>query len=552
MVPKRSSIHFGPSFEILISCCRVKGALLLRGSAFFILGVQNVRERLEQEPLEIVIVGGGTAGWMTAAALANATDKRICKITLVESEQIGSVGVGEATLPQIKEFNDRIGINESDMMKFTQATFKLGIEFVDWGAKGRSYIHPFGKHGEPIQGNAFHQLWGRVRHHKDVADIGSYSYAIESCRHNKFEFPVSDAKYINSTYSYAYHFDASLYAQYLKEKALQMGVRRLEGKIVSVGKNPDSGNIKSLTLSTGEQISGDFFIDCSGFRSLLLSQELQEEFEDWSNWLLCDRAWAVPSEKLDIIPPYTRSIAKEAGWQWRIPLQHRTGNGYVFCSRFTSEQNALDSLMSLVTAEGRPLSEAKLIKFKAGRYKNTWKKNCVAIGLSSGFLEPLESTSIYLIQIAIHNLLKLFPSKSPNEKAISEYNRLIDNEYARIRDFLILHYKLSNGNDGEFWDYCKNMDVPDSLKEKMQLFKHRGFIDTYKYGLFSLPSWVSVFVGQKFYQEGFDPFCLGLTDEDVASKLREISSKIENKLTDVPSHQEFINNFCAAKAEVGL
>jgi tryptophan halogenase len=508
-----------------------------------------VQESLEQAPLQIIILGGGTAGWMAAAALADATTDRICNITLIESEDIGSVGVGEATLPHMKEFNDRIGINEADMMKFTQATFKMGVEFVDWGSKGSSYIHPFGKHGESLQGNEFHQLWGRVRKHSAVSDIGAYSYAIESCRRNQFEFPVSDANYINSTYSYAYHFDASLYALYLRNRAQQLGVRRVESKIVAVEKHPDSGNIKALVLSSGQKVSGDFFIDCSGFRSLLLAQEMHQEFEDWTPWLMCDRAWALPSEKLAVIPPYTRSTAKEAGWQWRIPLQHRTGNGYVFSSQFSSEQQALDLLVSSVSAETKPLADGKLLKFKAGRYKNTWVKNCVAIGLSSGFLEPLESTSIYLIQIAIQHLLKLFPGKIPNEKAIGEYNRLIDNEYARIRDFLILHYKVNDGTKGPFWEYCKNMDVPDSLKEKMALFKQRGHIEIYKYGLFSLPSWVSVFIGQHFYQEGFDPFCLGLTDQEIITRLQDISSRIGNKLADVPSHQEFIHQFCAAKAE---
>lgn len=498
-----------------------------------------------REPLEIIVVGGGTAGWMSAIALANATNNQICKITLVESEEIGSVGVGEATLPQIKEFNDRVGINESEMMKFTQATFKLGIEFVDWGTKGASYFHPFGKHGESIQGNEFHQIWGRVKSREGIADIGAYSYAIEACRKHRFDFPVADGNYINSTYSYAYHFDASLYALFLKQEALKQGVRRIEGKILSVKKHAVSGNIESLTLASGKEISGDFFVDCSGLRSLLLAQDLKEEFDDWSSWLLCDRAWALPSPKLDNIPPYTRSIAKEAGWQWRIPLQHRTGNGYVFSSQFSTEQAALDSLQHSIG--GQALADAKLIKFKAGRYKNSWTKNCVAIGLSSGFLEPLESTSIYLIQVAIQNLLKLFPSKQPNTLAIHEYNRLMDNEYARIRDFLILHYKLNDGSLGDFWQHCKNMEIPESLAEKLEIFKRRGFIDTYNYGLFSLPSWVSVFIGQGWYQEGFDPFAQGLADEDITLQLNKLSTKISTKLADTPTHQAFINQYCAAK-----
>ncbi len=511
-----------------------------------------MQEPIAQEPLKIVIVGGGTAGWMTAIALADATTDRICTITLIESEEIGSVGVGEATIPHIREFNNRIGINEADMMKFTQATFKLGIEFVDWGVKGSSYVHPFGTHGESIQGIEFHQLWGRVRGRDAIADIGAYSYAIESCRQNKFEFPVDDPNYINSTYSYAYHLDASLYARYLQAQAQQLGVVRVEGRILTVEKHPDTGNITAVKLASGQRVAGDFFVDCSGFKSLLLSQELHQEFEDWSQWLLCDRAWAMPSERLTALPPYTRSTAAGAGWQWRIPLQHRTGNGYVFSSQFTGEHDALEALTRAVTAEGKPLADGKLLKFKAGRYKNTWVKNCIAIGLASGFLEPLESTSIYLIQIAIQNLLKFFPSKNPDEKAIDEYNRIIDNEYARIRDFLILHYKLNDGSKGAFWEYCKNMAVPDSLAEKMELFRRRGFIEGYKYGLFSLPSWVSVFIGQKFYQQGYDPLSLGLSEQELVSKLQEVSSKISNKLSDVPSHQEFIGNFCAAKVEVKI
>lgn len=511
-----------------------------------------MQEPIALDPLKIVIVGGGTAGWMTAVALADATTDKICTITLIESEEIGSVGVGEATIPHIREFNNRIGINEADMMKFTQATFKLGIEFVDWGIKGSSYVHPFGTHGEPIQGIEFHQLWARVRQKAAIADIGSYSYAIESCRQNKFEFPVDDPNYINSTFSYAYHLDASLYARYLQAQAQQLGVVRVEGKILAVEKNSSSGNITAVQLASGQRVTGDFFVDCSGFKSLLLSQELHQDFEDWSQWLVCDRAWAMPSEKLTTLPPYTRSSAKEAGWQWRIPLQHRTGNGYVFSSHFVSEQSALDSLTSTVAAESRPLADGKLLKFTAGRYKKTWEKNCIAIGLASGFLEPLESTSIYLIQIAIQNLLKFFPSKIPNEKAIDEYNRIIDNEYARIRDFLILHYKLNDGSKGPFWEYCKNMAVPDSLEEKMELFRQRGYIEGYKYGLFSLPSWVSVFIGQNFYQQGFDPFCLGLSEPELVSALQSVSAKIINKLTDVPLHQEFIGSFCAAKAEVKL
>lgn len=497
------------------------------------------------EPLDIVIVGGGTAGWMCAAALVSLVKTNICRVRLIESDEIGSVGVGEATLPQMKAFNDYIGINEADMMQKTSATFKLGIEFVNWGQQGFSYIHPFGAFGEKIGGTDFHQQWSRLKQIDSVASIEAYSYAIEACRQNRFEFPVEDTSAINSTYSYAYHFDAALYARYLRKFSEHSGLQRVEGRITNVNQDADSGCIKSVVLASGEEIAGDYFIDCSGFRSLLLGQALEVAHEDWSSWLLCDRALAVPCERAPILTPYTRSTAKAAGWQWRIPLQHRTGNGYVYNSQFISDDEATQSL--LTNLDGAALADPKMIKFKAGRYKYSWQKNCIAMGLSSGFLEPLESTSIYLIQIAITNFLKLFPNKHPDQALINEFNRLVDLEYERVRDFLILHYHLNTRDDSELWRYCRNMQVPDSLLQKMELFKHRGHIDTYKYGLFAPPSWIAVFLGQGLMQNGIDPFAQQMAIDDVKNKFEELSGSISRRVKMMPAHEEFIADYCPFK-----
>lgn len=491
--------------------------------------------------LDIVIVGGGTAGWMCAAALARVAAGR-CRVRLIESEAIGSVGVGEATLPHIKEFNDYIGINEADMMSKTGATFKLGIEFVNWGQNGCSYIHPFGKFGEAIGGVDFHQQWARCA---KPLPLEAYSYAVAACRHNRFEFPVATMGEINSTYSYAYHFDASLYAKYLRKLAEAGGVERTEGILVDARLQPDLGGIESLTLQSGEIIRADFFIDCSGFRSVLLSQKLREEFEDWSSWLVCDRAVAVPSETVNPLSPYTRSTAREAGWQWRIPLQHRIGNGYVFSSQFISDDEAAQSL--LFNLDSPALGEPKLLKFKAGRYKHSWQKNCLAIGLSSGFLEPLESTSIYLIQTAITNFLKLFPGAQPDPALINEFNRLMDAEYERIRDFLILHYHLNQRDDHEIWRYCRAMSIPDSLQHKLAQFRHRGYIPSYQYGLFNQSSWLAVLTGQGASQQAIDPFAANASLEHVQLKMSGLAKKIQQRMELMPDHRQFIANYCLSE-----
>lgn len=494
------------------------------------------------EQLNIVIVGGGTAGWMSAAALLSATDRSLCRITLIESDEIGSVGVGEATLPQMKDFNDYVGIIEADMMQKTAATFKLGIEFRDWGYMGSSYIHPFGTYGKRMRDVDFLHQWTRAKQQGTVDEIESYSYAIQACRHARFDFPVKNKEEINSTYAYAYHFDASLYARFLRQFSEPKGLNRIEGKIVDVERDSATGYVRSLRLASGETVTGDYFIDCSGFHSLLMDKTLQVPFEDWSQWLPCDRAAAVPCEGSEPVLPYTRSTAKTAGWQWRIPLQHRTGNGYVYCSEFISDDAACKSLLQ--DLDGKALAEPRILKFKAGRRKLSWQGNCIAVGLSSGFLEPLESTSIYLIQIGILNLLKLFPNRHPDPALIEEYNRLVDYEYERVRDFLILHYRLTQRDDSELWRYCRNMDIPDSLQEKMDMFRHRGYIDAYRYGLFAPPSWIAVFLGQGLQPDGFPPIANVIPLDEVMQEMQELPAFIRQRVQIMPEHGKFLADYC--------
>lgn len=498
-----------------------------------------------QQPFKIIIAGGGTAGWMAAAAISSLyKDRSRFQITLIESEEIGSIGVGEATLPSIKSFNDQLGINEAEMMRRTQGTFKLGIKFTDWGKQGTSYIHPFGVYGSLQNSSDFYQYWAQLSLKNTQPDISKYSFAVQMSEHNLFKIPSKDPESIESTASYAYHFDAALYAAYLREISEHAGVSRVNGIIEAVNNDPDDGSITSVVLRGGQELDGDFFIDCSGFRSLLLHKNLNAEFEDWSKWLLCDRAVALQSEQAFEIPPYTMSTAKEAGWQWRIPLQHRAGNGYVYCSHMINDDQAYESLLK--SLPGKALTDPRLIKFKAGRYKQSWQKNCVAIGLSSGFLEPLESTSIYLIHIGIVCLLRLFPMPGNKNYSIlsDEYNRLIDNEYERIRDFLILHYHLNGRTDSELWAHCRSMSVPESLTKKIDLFTRRGYSESFKYGLFSAPSWLAVFNGQGLQQKGIDPFISTLPVEYLESVLADVSRKIEQGLANMTTHRQFIKNYC--------
>jgi tryptophan halogenase len=494
--------------------------------------------------MDIVIVGGGTAGWMAAAAFASLLPSR-CRVTLVESDEIGTVGVGEATLPQMKSFNDAIGIDEAEMMRRTNATFKLGIEFVDWGFKGSSYIHPFGVHGRPGAGNDFHHQWLRAVENGRAYDIQDFSYAVVASRNERFAFPNPDPRALDATYSYAYHFDASQYAAYLREFAEARGVTRVEGRIDEVVVEGESGRVEAVRLASGSLVSGDFFIDCSGFRSLILGQELGAGWEDWSGWLPCDRAFAMPSAREGDPTPYTRSTALEAGWQWRIPLQHRTGNGYVFSSAFIGEDEAAARLAG--NLDGRALGEPRLLRFQAGRRTKSWRRNCVALGLASGFLEPLESTSIYLIQMGIMHLIPLLPVGGPDPRLEDEFNRRMDVEYERIRDFLILHYHATRRDDSELWRYCAAMAVPDSLREKIAMFEHCGHIQQFKDGLFTPPSWISVCIGQGLRPAHYHRVAETVPLDRHLEDLDALRDEIADQVSAMPKHGAFVSMYCPAE-----
>jgi len=497
--------------------------------------------------LRIVIVGGGTAGWMSAAALVGVLKPGLCEVRLIESDEIGTVGVGEATLPQMRAFNDAVGIIEADMMRRTNATFKLGIEFVDWGVEGSSYLHPFGTYGTSLGGVEFHHQWLRASQHGRAGPIEEYSFAVMAARRNRFEFPHEDHTVLASTFDYAYHFDAGLYAQYLRAFCERRGVERIEGRIVDVALDPERGDIASLRLASGEEVVGDFFIDCSGFRGLLIGEALQSGWQDWSEWLPCDRALAVPSVRMNEIPPYTRATAREAGWQWRIPLQHRTGNGHIFASAFTDEQRVADVLMG--NLDGEALGEPRLIRFAAGRRSVSWTRNCMAVGLASGFLEPLESTSIYLVQSAIMTFLRLLPDREVDPALAREFNRVMDVEYERIRDFLILHYHANARREGELWRHCREMAIPDSLQAKVAAFTHRGHIQLHKDGLFSPPSWLSVLLGQGSRPRHYHPLADTLPAETLFAEMDSLRARSASQVASLPSHETAIEDYCLAPVQ---
>jgi len=492
----------------------------------------------------IVILGGGTSGWMCAAAFSQLLRMPGYSVRLIESDEIGTVGVGEATLPHIKDFNDQLGISEAAFMRATQATFKLGIEFRGWGASG-SYIHPFGAFGQDWAGVGFHHYWRCAREAGiAVGPLEDYSIAIAAARAHRFDFPTEDANSVRSQYAYAYHFDASLYARFMRDFATRKGVHRTEGRVVDVRLQAESGDIASLGLQTGEVIEGDLFIDCSGFAGLLIDKTLKAGWEDWTDWLPCDRAWAVPSARSADFAPCTRSTARDAGWQWRIPLQHRTGNGYVFSSTFVSEDRAVETL--LANLDGPTLADPKLLRFRAGRRHESWRRNCVALGLASGFLEPLESTSLYLVQAAIMQMLKWLPDGRADDRLRKEFNRMVDLEYQRVRDFLILHYHANIRHGEPLWDYTRAMDVPDSLKHSLELFRRRGYVQPYKDGLFSPPSWISVFNGQGISPLGHDRMAEAAPLDLLAEKLAELRGRVADAVAAMPDHAATIDLYCPA------
>jgi tryptophan halogenase len=498
-------------------------------------------------PLRVVIVGGGTAGWMCAAGLMRLLPNTDYALTLIESDEIGTVGVGEATLPHIREFNTMLGLDEAEFMAATQGSFKLGIEFVGWDKPGGRYVHPFGSFGERWGGLDFHHHWLRAKAAgHDVGDWADYSFAVAMCREGVFDLPNEDARSIRSTFSYAYHFDAGLYAQYLRGWATQRGVRRIEGKIVDVSRNATSGLVESVSLESGTAIEGDLFIDCSGFRSLLLGASMGVAWQDWSEWLPCDRAMAVPCASVAGITPFTRSTAQAAGWTWRIPLQHRTGNGYVFSSAFCSEEQARETVLGAI--DGAPLLEPRTLRFQAGRRAKGWEGNVVAIGLASGFLEPLESTSIFLIQAATMDLANLMPRPGGpiDPRLADEFNRMFAIHYDRTRDFLVLHY-TANARHGEpLWDHVRNMALPDSLAHKIELFRSSGRAPDYKLGLFSRDSWLAVLIGQGILPQAYDRQADRAPLDEVAARLADLRERIATNAAALPAHAEFIQSYCSA------
>ncbi|MET0356302.1 MAG: tryptophan halogenase family protein, partial [Cellvibrio sp.] len=444
---------------------------------------------------KIVIVGGGTAGWMAAAALSKVLGCQNYTITLVESEHIGTVGVGEATIPMINLFNRVLGLDENEFVRETNATFKLGIEFLNWGKLGQRYFHPFGSLGLDMDGISFNHFWMRWKKSGGNLDYSKFSAETEAARANKFMRTAGESgpaymPHIN----YAFQFDASLYAKFLRRYSESRAVKRVEGKIVEVKQHSDSGFIQSLILQNGTSIDGDFFIDCSGFRGLLIEQTLKAGYHDWSHWLPVNRAAAVPCENTGMLFPYTRATAQEFGWQWRIPLQHRTGNGYVYCDKFITEDAAAEKLLSRL--DGKALAEPKTLKFVTGMRKKCWDKNCVAIGLASGFLEPLESTSIHLVQVAIAKLLTMFPRDGISEMMVRRFNHEMSFDYNDVKDLLIAHYKVTEREDTEFWRYVKNMSIPDSLQEKLDTFRTRGDMMVRHDELFKEQSWFNILMGQ--------------------------------------------------------
>ncbi len=491
---------------------------------------------------QIVIAGGGSAGWMTAAALSSLLDPKDVSITLVESDEIGTIGVGEATIPDIINFNRMLGIEEAEFMKATNATFKLGIEFIDWGRKGDRYIHPFSVHGVDMNGIDFHNYWLHERAAGGQHPIHDYSLCAVAASQGKFALPEPNPRSLLSYIRYAYHFDATLYARYLRKYAEARGVQRVEGKIQRISQAPETGHIESLQLDGERTLRGDFFFDCTGFRSLILGSVLEVPFVDWGHWLPCNSALAVPCRHAGPLLPYTRATTRTAGWQWRIPTQQRTGNGHIYCREFMSDDEATAIL--LANLDGEALAEPRQIRFKAGHRKAFWAKNCIAIGLAAGFLEPLESTSIYLIQEGVSRFISLFPDASLPDVVRDEYNRHMRTEFEQVRDFIILHFSATERDDTPFWNYCRTMSIPDTLRHKIELFRTASRVFRYEEELFSKPSWVAVLLGQNIIPSQHDPIVASLPHAAVRESLDSMRAVMIQTARAMPTHEEFIRRYC--------
>ncbi len=491
----------------------------------------------------MVIVGGGTAGWMTAALLGKALGERI-RITLIESDAIGTVGVGEATIPQIRLVNDFLGLDEDDLLKATQGTFKLGVQLNDWGRIGDSYLHAFGDIGLPLGLLAFQHYWLRSHQQPGARDLWAYSLNAQVAADNRFarmervgNSPIGGTRH-------AYHLDAGLYAKYLRATCAANVVQRIEGCIVEVNLRDGDGFIESVRLQSGESIAGDLFIDCSGFRGLLIEEALHAGYESWQHWLPCDRALAVASERVSPMRPYTQASARASGWQWRIPLQHRSGNGHVYCSEFISDDEAASVLLANV--EGEALAEPRPLRFTTGIRRQLWVGNCVALGLASGFMEPLESTGIHLIQSGISRLLALFPDRHCASALRDEYNRQTRREYEKIRDFLILHYRATARDDTPFWRHCAQIDMPESLRQRLDLFRSSGQIFRDGEELFTETGWLQVMIGQGVLPQRHHPLADALPADQLDEFLTHIRTLIGRAVQTMPVHDRFVETHCRA------
>ncbi len=489
----------------------------------------------------VVIAGGGTAGWMTAACLSKTVGKGL-DIKLVESDEIGTVGVGEATIPTLLTFHELCGINEQEFMAETQATFKLGIQFENWRDIGEHYIHSFGLTGQDHWTAGFQHFWLKGRERRIARDYGDYCLELRAAEESRF------AHLPRNGMNYAFHLDASLYAKYLRKFSAGHGVQRIEGKIADVLRHPD-GDIAALRLGDGSVLEADLFIDCTGMRSLILGETLGVKYQDWSEWLPCNRAVAVQTRSVGPAVPYVRSISHPFGWQWRIPLQHRVGNGMVYCNRHVSDEQALAALLGNV--QGEVLTQPRVIPFKAGQRETVWERNCLAIGLSSGFLEPLESTSIHLIQRSIIRLLQMFPNEGVRQVDIDEYNRQTRDEVEHIRDFIILHYHVTNRDDSEFWRQCRAMSVPASLQHRIQLFRESGRVFRKGNELFAENSWIQVMLGQGITPAQHHHIADLMDDTELNGFLEEIRTRVERTVAQLPAHADYVARYCERPGQMG-
>jgi tryptophan halogenase len=494
----------------------------------------------------VLVVGGGSAGWMAAAALANALREGV-SVELVESEEIGTVGVGEATIPAIKKFNQRLGLNEPEFVRATGGSFKLGIEFVNWARQGHRYFHPFGPVGKDFDLMPIEQHWFKLLLEGTAPPLDDLSMAWAAASRGRF-WARRQGQPGRPGFDYAFHFDAGLYAAHLRQYAEAKGVVRHEGKIVDVEQDGKTGHVKSVKLTDGRKLKADLFIDCSGFRALLIEGAMKSKFEDWSHWLPCDRALAVPTERATAaITPFTRSTAHEAGWQWRIPLQHRTGNGHVFVSALMSEERAAEILLEHV--DSRPLAEPRLLKFKAG-LRTPWVGNVVALGLAAGFLEPLESTSIHLVQSSLNRLLLHFPTRDFDPRTTNEFNRLTRYEWEAIRDFLVLHYCATERADSELWRHCATMELPPSLKEKIEYFRATGRMMVEQAELFQKSSWLAVFIGQLITPTTYNPLADARPGAHGKARIERMIQAIAEAAEAMPRHEVFIERTCRSPLAV--